>query len=213
MIASHSLDSGTPLTQPPKADPRIAQYLPLCRSRARQYLRRMRGQRDFEDLVNVALVAVWKATQSHDEDGAASFGTYVRTCVKNALENERKEVWAISRRTAMAQISMSPASEDDLPLDLPSQDPSPLALLSSARDHRLVREAMAQIKPGHRAVLEDLFFGESDQVEVAKSSSVSRQAVQQLSVEALRSLARTLSERDPEAVSIMKPARKRRRDA
>jgi RNA polymerase sigma factor (sigma-70 family) len=196
----------------PKPDPRIAERLPMCRAMARRYLPMMCGQRALEDLISVAQAAVWKATLTHDESREANFRTYSRRCVRNALENERKNVWATPRRTALHQSSLSPANDEDLGIDLASKAPSPFELLSSARDHRAVNEALARIKPNHRAVLEGLFFADNDQVDVAKMTSVSRQAIQQLSVEALRSLARELAESDPETTATMKRARTRKRD-
>ncbi len=185
------LCSGTRLPKP-KDDPRIAQYLPLCRAMARRWLTKMAGQLEFEDLVNIGLEAVWQATKSHDPDGAASFGTYARACVHNALNNRRQRVWRKARRAWLKQDSMHPQDDDDPGIDLQSALPSPLALLCSAEDHRSLREALSKLKPGHRDLLERIFVSDADPVDVARDISLSRQAVQQRSVYALRELRRHL---------------------
>jgi RNA polymerase sigma factor (sigma-70 family) len=177
----------------PKDDPRIAQYLPLCQAMARRYLHKMAGQHDFEDLVSFGLEAVWRATQSHDDGGVASFGTYVTTCVRNALEHERLRVWRHRRRTWINQVSIHPASEDDAGIDLPTDFPSPFALLSAAQEHRAVHAALAKLKPRYQMVLRRIYVNETDGVDVARADAVSRQAVQQLSADALRELGRKLT--------------------
>jgi RNA polymerase sigma factor (sigma-70 family) len=182
------------LPKPIKSDPRIAQYLPLCRSLAHQYLRKVAGQLDFDDLVSIGQIAVWRATLTYREDGGATFGTYVYQAVLHAMVAEQSRVWREGRRAWLKQTSLHPANDDDLGLDLPSPLPSPFTLLAAARDAKTVRAALARLTPRQRDVLRKLYFDDLDQVEVASINSRSKQAVQQLGVYALRALEGLLDE-------------------
>jgi len=180
----------------PKEDPRIAQYLPLCRSIAYQYLRKVGGQLDFDDLVSIGQTAVWRATLTHREDGGASFGTYVYLAVVHAMAAERERVWRPRRRTALRQVSIHPANDDDKGIDLISPTPSPFAVLAAAQDAEALQAAMLLLTQRQRAVLRRLYFEDLDQIEVAELTSRSKQAVQQLSVDALRAMSILLADRE-----------------
>lgn len=166
---------------PNPSDPRIAQYLPLCRRQARLFHRGWLSKHlDVDDLVAIGMQAVWRATVEYDAASAASFGTYVTACVINALRHEHVRYRTMKR----AAVTWSLTSEDGDDFELACAWPTPEELLIQAQMHGLV----AELPIRQRRVIEARFFEGVDLRVIGNRFGVTLERARQIEVDALRLL-------------------------
>lgn len=192
-IALHHVHStGMTLPCPVKADPRIVEYLPLCKSLARQYLRKMGGQLGLDDLVSIGQAAVWRATLSHREDGGAAFGTYVYRAVVNAMEREQLQIWrVIVRRVWLHQQPLTVVNGDgeEREIVLPNEALNPEAIASA---RQLAQALIGCAKGRNQDLLRRLYAFDETFGEAGEEFGLTRQRVQQIETVAVERLKRRL---------------------
>jgi RNA polymerase sigma factor (sigma-70 family) len=185
------------VVEPVPTDPRIAQYLPLVRHRARLFARGWVGRSlHVDDLVQIGMTAVWRATQNYDATRGASFGTYVARVVLYAMMKEKKH-YARSNRAGVtvslsAPLSSAADDDNDLTMDLPSREPGALDQASMAESAKAIQLAMSQIDERLRDIIERRFWWEQDLVEIGKDLGVTRERARQLQEDAFVQLRQRL---------------------
>lgn len=168
-------------------DPRIAQYEPLVRNRARSFYRgRVRAHRDLEDLQAVAREAVWRATQTHRLDGGASFGTYVSRAVFHALNNERVTLNKAKRNGVVT--SLSPTPENDEPIVLVTETEGPDAPRDASDRRRVVRAAVDELAPPLKELIERRYWRDQTLEQIGTAWNQSREWVRRLEMKAFSQL-------------------------
>jgi RNA polymerase sigma-70 factor (ECF subfamily) len=174
--------------KPAPADPRIAAHLPLARAMARKFVRRVGGMLEFDDLLSIAMAAMWKKAPDFDETRGATFGQYAELCMWTALRLEQNKVWNERRRAWLQQESIHPKDDEDRGIQLLSAAPSPQELVSKAQLFRKVRDTVSGLPEKQREAIELCFFDEMTLAEAGALSGVSRQAVEQHQRKAIASL-------------------------
>lgn len=180
--------SGACLSRPVAPGPRIVAHIPLARAMARKFVRRVGGMLEFDDLLSIAMTAMWKRAPLFDESRGVSFGQYAEMCIWTDLRAEQTRVWREGRRAWLQQESIHAQDDDDRGIDLTSPNPSPQALLSKARLFKKVRAAVATLPRLQRSAIELCFFDDLTFVEAGVATGVSKQAVEQNQRKALASL-------------------------
>ena len=154
MIAAHSLTalsthhvtcpvSGSRLPKPVQADPRIHEHQHIARHLAQRFVRRMAGQRDFDELFSVAMEGLWKACLKYSAERGAEFASYANTCIYNELEHEQRFVWSQCRRVWLRKIPID--TEDDWESsELASSMPSPERAYAAIELARAVLKCTSQ---------------------------------------------------------------------
>ncbi|HKY40681.1 MAG TPA: sigma-70 family RNA polymerase sigma factor [Polyangiaceae bacterium] len=184
---------GITLPLPPAADPRIAQYTPLARSMASRYLRRMGGQLELDDLVQIALTEVWLATIDYEATAGAAFGTYVHLRVINKMEQVQIHVWRHKRRIWMRLTPLQSRDDQHAPVELPSGIPNAHDLLEDAQLHRTVAALPFRL----REAVECCYWDGLTLSEASRELGRSREATNQRRLKALRVLKRKLRKEAP----------------
>jgi RNA polymerase sigma factor (sigma-70 family) len=176
----------------PKDDPRIAQYLPLCKSLARQYLRKMGGQLELDDLVSICQAAIWRATLTHREDGGAAFGTYAYRAAVNAMEREQFQIWTvIVRRVWLNQQPITGTNSDgeEFEIALPNGGPSPESIASA----RQLAAALVGCAEGRNQDLLRRLYGFDETFgEAGEEFGLTRERVRQIEAATVARLKRRL---------------------
>jgi RNA polymerase sigma-70 factor (ECF subfamily) len=161
---------------------------------ARKFVRRMGGMLDFDDLLSIAMTAMWKRAPLFDESRGVTFGQYAEMCMWTDLRVEQKRVWVEARRAWLQQESIHAQDDDDRGIELTSPNPSPQELVIKARLFKKVRAAVATLPRRQRVAVELCFFDDLTFVEAGAATGVSKQAVEQNQRKALAALGYRLRE-------------------
>jgi RNA polymerase sigma factor (sigma-70 family) len=179
VIVAFGVAPGIHLPRPIQPDPRIALHAPLARALARQYLRRMGGLLDLDDLFAIAMAAMWEAIPSFKEGTGVTFGQYARSCMRSELRRQQLFIWRGHRRAWLEQNSIHPHDDDDRGIELPSRDPSPLVLVSRKQTVGRLRAAIALLPKRQQVAIESCYFEELTLVEAGETIGVTKQAMEQ----------------------------------
>lgn len=196
--ASSSIPTSGPMPligpSSPKSDPRIAQYLPLASSFARRYAGALRSY-TFDDLLAIAMEALWRATESWVAERGASFVTYAGHCITHAFWLEIKRVRA-QRRIPVRQLqSTSPLTADDGFADLPSDAKTPEEILSERAVKGTVTSLMRGLDTRRKLVIRRRYQAGATLEQIGAELGVTRERARQLEVEALGKMRRVLAGR------------------
>lgn len=132
----------------------------------------MCADRDNDDLLQEGMIGLWKAVRNFDtEDGGASFGTYARRCVRNAIIDELRK-----------------APEPSLPIDPGTEAPEPAQLIPDYLEDAIERELSAI----ERRVLKLWLDGRS-YAEIAAELGTTKKQVDNRILSAKRKLKEALS--------------------
>ena len=104
----------------------LARYKDAVRQAARKYF--MLGG-DQDDIIQEGMIGLFKAVQTYDPAGGASFKTYMNICVRNQILN------AIEAATAKKHTPLNSSGDLSAAWDLPadvSSNPDELAIYSEA---------------------------------------------------------------------------------
>ena len=174
------------------SDPRIAQYLPLVKAKARRFVRAMWGTATVDDLVAVGMVAVWEATKSFNPDRECSFGTWVSRCVHWAMSHEHKRAHKPRRGARVVKLSIHADGDDDLGIEIESPLPLPWEQAEESARAMVLVEAIATLPPDLQFVIEQHYFWERTFEQIGAEVGVSKQAIHQREALAIRLLRQRL---------------------
>lgn len=173
---------GTAYLPAPKPDPRIAEHLPLARSIARKFLPNMGGMLDLDDLVSVALQAMWEATPSFDDKRGVKFGQFARSCMRLALRRQQRDVWNKQRRVWLEQTSIHPDGDDYRGIELVTGWPDPERAYST---YELATAVLNTTTGRDRQLIRQLFLGDT-LADAGKDAGVSRERARCIQEQAFR---------------------------
>lgn len=161
-----------------KEDPRMKEYLPLCKVIAQSYFRSVLA-RDFgfEDLQAVAHEALWYAVEKFDPTRGMHFGSWARKCINHALLHQKERA---KRRIS----AMSLTTGDGEILDLESPIPSADDMLRESEHAAAVHAAMATLPERSQALLTRVFWWEQTLADVGREFGFSRERARQIQNEA-----------------------------
>lgn len=166
------------------------QYLPLVRHVAHAYQWKLTQDYEFEDLVAIGQLAVWKATARWREDGGASFKTYAYQSLVHRYELLRRPYKA-KRRVGFTVTSLDEPNDEGEPWrQVPSDEEPQDQRMEFARRQATLRAAYARLNPAQRHVLTERFLEERTLAAVGDDLNVSRERVRQIEKEALKKLRR-----------------------
>ena len=106
-----------------------------------QFVRSLLGAGEAEDQTQEVFIQVFQSLRSFRED--SSFSTWLYCLARNVCRHCLRALGAAKR---------GPTEEIE-PLDLPDGEPSPLARLEAEEMRALVRAAVDDLPPAHRAVI------------------------------------------------------------
>jgi len=182
LVLSLCIAAGPQLPRPIQADPRIAAHLPLARAMACKFLPRMGGMLELDDLVSVALTAVWVAAPDFDKARGVTFGQFARKCIWNALRRHQRDIWKQQRRAWLQQVSIHPQSDEERGIELPTTWPDP------ERAYAAFQIATQVVEAGNerdRELLRQLLLGET-LVDAGNDAGISKQRAHEIQERAFR---------------------------
>lgn len=177
----------------------VEQWLPLVRKMAGRFMSRLGRYYEYEDLVSIGQLALWKASGTYFTNQGASFGTYSYHAVAHAfgglIDRYRTRIRAGSRR----EESLSEFDDDETP-DRQLSAPGFLAdvLLEIEHDRQALQAALQTLSPRYRQVIAARFVEEQSLEEIATDLGVTRERVRQLELKALTKLRKSLGKDLPE---------------
>lgn len=180
-------------TSSPKGDPKIAQYLPLARSYARKYAGELIGH-TFDDLLSIAMEALWRATEKWVPERGANFVTFAGHVITHAFWNEAKKARRQRRIPLRAFVSTTRDEDEEMPLHLVSSEPGPDELLE-ARRAPVLDAALRSLKRREREVITGLYYADQTFAEVGEQLGFTRQRAQQIESKALERMRRVVGRR------------------
>lgn len=178
----------------PKGDPRIARYMPLARSFARKYAGEL-PLHTFDDLLSIAMEALWRATERWVPERGATFVTFAGQCITHALWQEAKKTRTKSRIPLRAFVSTNRDEDEEAPIHLVSTDPGPEEILDSRRKP-VLDAALASLKEQERVVVAGVYFADRTLAEVGAALGFSRQRAQQIESKAMAKMRRVAGRRN-----------------
>lgn len=178
----------------PKGDPRIARYMPLARSFARKYAGEL-PLHTFDDLLSIAMEALWRATERWVPERGATFVTFAGQCITHALWLEIKRSRAQRRIPVRELLSTSPVNSDDGYFDLPSDAKTPEEILSERAVKGTVTSLMRGLDTRRKLVIRRRYQAGATLEQIGAELGVTRERARQLEVEALGKMRRVLAGR------------------
>ena len=121
---------------------------------------------DTEEICQETFLSVVRNLSSFQ--GRSSFQTWLLRIAANKAMDYREKTRAAKRGGTAAHISIDAGqTEDEPPIDPPSGNPGPDALLHIAETSRLVRESLDRLGEPCREIIELRYFGELSYDEIA----------------------------------------------
>lgn len=178
---------------PTTSDPRIAQYLPLVRAKARQFSRSTFGMATIDDLIAVGMVALWNSTLTFDDSRGCSFLTYAKRNVHWAMVGVVEHFGKPHRGAREIKVPIHVHGVDvhgDDALAYDPVDPAPIVseTIEATERSNAVMEAIASLPPKLGRVIEQHYFFERTFEQIGADEGVTRQAIQQREVVAIEML-------------------------
>lgn len=168
------------------SDPRIAQYEPLVKSRARRFWRGWtRKLWDLEDLEAMARASILEAIARWDPARGASFGTYVTRIITTAMMNAAH----FANEKKRQGVAQSITSVDGYQLDLPARELAPAERLDAMQVRQSVRDAVDALStPRLKDIIERRFWRDQTLTEIGESYGITRERIRQLEAKAFAEL-------------------------
>lgn len=171
-----------------KAESRVAAYLPLCKAKAYQFHRgRLARFLTRDDLISIAMVAVWSASKTWDTERGATFETYVYSAVVHAMMQEKLRYGRLARTGITRSLSLTEDEQDDTEFELRGLTHTPEQIVIDAQLHRFVEKLPHPLK---RVV--ERHFSDESLADVGEVLGLSRERVRQLEWKAFRMLEKKL---------------------
>ncbi len=178
----------------------VEQWLPLVRKMAGRFMSRLGRYYEYEDLVSIGQLALWKASGTYFTNQGATFGTYSYHAVAHAfgglIDRYRTRIRSGSRR----EESLDEVDDDGeaTSRQLTAPELLPDALLEGAHDCQALLVSLEILSPRYRQVLAARFVEERSLEEIAFDLGVTRERVRQLELKALTKLRKNLARALPE---------------
>ncbi len=203
-----------PATDPPSrpyADRLVLlkQYLPLVRHVAGQYARKLSWLHDYDDLVAMGQLAVWKCTIPYREDGGASFKTYAYITLVHRYELLRRTGRAIKRKGLVYSLDDTNEESGEPRHQHATDEQSQDAIFEQGEGRSLLQGVMGRLTQRQRYVIEQRFVEERTLEDIAGDWGVSRERVRQIEKIAVGKLRRWLMPHYPDARGAPKPVSSR----
>lgn len=196
----------------------IVLHIPLVKKVASKiFFNLPRGDIDFDDLVNTGIIGLMKAAERYNEE-KAKFSTYAYIKIrgeildylrtldivprtmkekikKEAQENPEAKQLPLSNAAVMVSIEKALwEGEGSLriidTLVCEERSPEEEAIIGELKERLL--EAMEELSPNERVVLQMLYFEESEPLEVANHLGISQSRVSQIKSQAIAKLKKIL---------------------
>ncbi len=154
----------------------------------------------YEDLLQIAMVAIWKATETYETGHGASFTTYAFTALVNEFRNLHKHWKRPQREGTLAVLSLDSLGDDrdQAPWEPESGLPLPEASLEHRELHVLLSAAARRLGPLQRRVLRARFQEDRTLEEIGAREGVTREYIRQVEKKALGQLRQSLKMGIPE---------------
>src|ERR1044071_3507009 len=120
---------------------------------------------DTEEICQETFLSVVRNLSSFQ--GRSSFQTWLLRIAANKAMDYREKTRAAKRGGNAVHISIDERSDGEPPIDPPSGNPGPDALLQIAETSRLVRESLDRLGEPCREIIELRYFGELSYDEIA----------------------------------------------
>jgi len=120
---------------------------------------------DTEEICQETFLSVVRNLSSFQ--GRSSFQTWLLRIAANKAMDYREKTRAAKRGGNAVHISMDARTDDESPIDPPSGNPGPDALLQIAETSRLVRKSLDRVGEPCREIIELRYFGELSYEEIA----------------------------------------------
>lgn len=173
----------------------MRQWFPLVRKLASHYAPRLQSFYEFEDLIAVGHLALWQASLTYENDHGAVFGTYGFCAVRHALEALLKH-WSTKRRRGARRVdSLDELGPDgDVPKhQLRSEATSAEELLGASSEQVFLQEALLELRPRDRRVIQARFIEERCLEDIAQEFGLSRERIRQIEITVLKKLRKRLA--------------------
>lgn len=173
----------------------VRQWFPLVRKLASYYMPRLQMFYEYQDLVAVGNLALWQASLTYETGHGATFGTYGFYAVRHAYEALLKRWFAKRRRGARRSDSIDALGpDDDAPKhQLRSEVASAEELLSALNEQVFLQEALLDLRPRARRVIQARFIEERCLEDIARELGLSRERIRQIEIASLRKLRKKLA--------------------
>lgn len=163
----------------------------ILAKKALQYGRFLGMCFDYEELVQVADVALWRCARNYDSRHGVRFGTYAWRSVRNQIQR-----YIRSLHHPMSKSSFEAKVVYPLPTRVP-YDPKALPVIDCSwkrtlDDADLCESLLSVLKPYQRFVLEEHYLKGRRLCDIADGLGVSRSAVSQSHVNALNKIRKSL---------------------
>ena len=176
----------------------LKQYLPLVRHVAGQYARKLARFYDYDDIVAMGQLTVWKSTMTYREDGGASFKTYAYISLMHRFELLRRTGRSKKRQGIVSSMD----EEDDFGesrRQIRTELPAPDARLETTEAEALIGQVLGRLSPRERYVIEQRFVEERTFESIALDWDISRERIRQIEKRAIGKLRRLLLPHYPAA--------------
>ncbi len=169
----------------------LKQWEPLASKIAWSFRYKLRPLHGIEDLMAIAMAALWTATKTYDLNNAAGagFATYAKRVVLNSMLNELKHLKTSNRQIFTKCQSLSLEFPDGSPVVEPrSPELDAEAELAAKQAAAALQAAMGKLTSQQRAIIQERFLNRREPafMEIGKSRGVSRQRIEQIQNEALK---------------------------
>jgi len=169
----------------------------------RRNLNRLGHMYDYEDLLNHARLALWRAHRTFDPSGGAGFQTYSWSVIVHAFNALHKGASSKKRRDMVRSFSIE-AEQEDSNFQLRSPSKPADAAISASEDARAVRAALECLGDRERRVVLSRLYEDKTLLEIGGEMGVTRERVRQLEKKALTQLEFSLRRDFPDAKKVAK---------
>lgn len=163
----------------------LKQWAPLVSKFAWSFRRRLAAVHDFEDLVAIGTISLWRAIGSYDQENesGASFKTYASRCLVHAFMREVKSAKTANRQVFYFSESLDAEYPDGkLKHEPATPDRDAEAELCAKQDTVALARAVGRLSAQQKEVIQTRYLCRRPQTfeEIGASYGVSRQRIEQI---------------------------------
>ncbi len=151
---------------------------------------------DYDDLLNHARLALWRAHQTFDPGAGTNFQTYLWACITHAFNALHKGVSTKGRRDRIKSFSLESEMEDSH-FQLPSSSRTAEACMMDVEESVAVRDAIQALDPRDRHVLISRLYEDRTLIDIGAEMGVCRERIRQIEKKALTQIEFSLRRRFP----------------
>ncbi len=182
--APHAVVSGRPRTAPHQRAEENKGLIWFILQRRFSFL--LADADRLHDAYSAAYIALLRAAENFDPARGVKFGSYASDCIQGKILQSLTDGKKAQR---LPTVSLDvPLSEDGGRLEEIVADPQAIAPEQSAVQKIAFAQLLRPLKEQQRAVVQALYEGGQDTVDVARALGISRQRVHQIHAQALEAL-------------------------